>query len=308
MDSVVLARAREDEGQAPEQKPDKFPPPPKGIPRISGYITHLQYGEHPLGKAEFEITGLQKGLHMQRLVLQGDNIRFNASGDWLYQRRKHITDINFELDSPDMGKLLQSFGYSAIISGGDMVARGGIEWNAPPSQFDLASLKGTMDLNVKNGSITRVKPGAGRLLGLFSLSALPRRLMLDFRDTFQEGLSFDRMQGQMKFRNGNAYTDALDIESPAAKIRVQGRTGLVDEDFDQYVTVVPQVGDTLPVAGGLLFGTQVGAVILFFEKLLGGQIDTASAQRYHITGSWEDPKIVPLVEKQAKTPPEKPAN
>jgi len=308
MDHVVLAKPREEEGQAAEQKPDKFPPPPKGIPQISGYITHLQYGEHPLGKAEFEITDLQKGLHLQRLALQGDNIRFNASGDWLYQRRKHLTDINFELSSPDMGKLLQSFGYSAIISGGNMVARGGIEWNAPPAQFDLASLKGAMDLNVKKGSITRVKPGAGRLLGLFSLSALPRRLMLDFRDTFQEGLSFDQMQGHMKFRDGNAYTDALDIESPAAKIRVQGRTGLVDEDFDQYVTVVPQVGDTLPVAGGLLFGTQVGAVILFFEKLLGGKIDTASAQRYHITGSWEDPKIVPLGEKQAKSPPEKATN
>jgi len=308
MDHVGLARPAEEEGQAPEQKPDKFPPPPQGIPQISGYITHLQYGEHPLGKAEFEITDLKKGLHLQRLALQGDNIRLNASGDWLYKRRKHLTDINFELSSPDMGKLLQSFGYSAIIAGGNMVARGAIEWQAPPSQFDLASLKGTMDLSVKKGSITRVKPGAGRLLGLFSLSALPRRLMLDFRDTFQEGLSFDQMQGQMKFRDGSAYTDALDIDSPAAKIRVQGRTGLVDEDFDQYVTVVPQVGDTLPVAGGLLFGTQVGAVILFFEKLLGGQIDTASAQRYHITGSWEDPKIESLGEKQAKVPSEKPAN
>ncbi len=295
MDRLILAKNEQTDAGKPAGKDDKFPPPPN-IPNISGYITHLQYHEYPLGRADFEVSSLQKGLRLQRLALQGENIRLNASGNWLYQRKRHLTDINFELASPNMGKMLDNFGFSAIITGGDMVARGRLEWDAPPAQIDLASLKGKMDLQVEDGSIVRVKPGAGRLLGLFSLSALPRRLMLDFRDTFQEGFSFDRMQGQMQFRDGSVYTDDLSMESPVAEIRVEGRTGLVNEDFDQYVTVVPKVGDTLPVAGGLLFGSQVGAVILFFEKLLGGEIDEASTQRYHITGSWEEPNIVPLGE------------
>lgn len=225
-------------------------------------------------------------------------MRLHASGDWLHESGRHASNLNYELTSPSLGRLLDSLGFSAIIEGGVMQSRGDLHWNAPPAAFELGMLSGNMSLLVENGSLVRVKPGAGRLLGLFSLSALPRRLMLDFSDTFREGFSFDRMEGQFRLQAGNAYSDPLKIQSPAAEISIQGRTGLAQQDFDQRVTVTPMVGDTLPVAGGLLFGTQIGAAILFLEKLLGGGIDKASAKRYQITGSWEDPQITPLDESE----------
>ncbi|MDY6980585.1 MAG: DUF3971 domain-containing protein, partial [Pseudomonadota bacterium] len=296
MQQLALARMEEPEQARPTSpaSSDSYSPPPTNLPGIRGRIEQLQYGEQPLGQLDFELRSLQKGLRLQKLHLQGKNLRLHASGDWWYEAGRHSTQVNYDLTSPDLGQLLDNLGFAAIIGGGELKSRGEVQWEAPPIGFEPALLTGELSLQVDDGSLINVKPGAGRLLGLFSLSALPRRLMLDFRDTFQEGFRFDRMAGEFVLRDGNSYNDALTIDAPGAKILLQGRTGLAERDFDQRVTVIPQVGDTLPVASGLLFGTQVGAAILFLEKLFGGGIDKATAKRYHITGSWEEPVITPL--------------
>ncbi|MDZ7662239.1 YhdP family protein [Thiohalophilus sp.] len=294
MERLVVVKAAKQSDEESAGSSAGYSPPPDKFPEISGRIDQLQYGEHRLGRLDFELRSLQKGLSLRRLLLQGENLRLHASGDWLYESGLHTSKVNFEMTSPNLGRFLEELGYSAIIKGGDTLLRGDLHWAAPPAAVTAGLLNGTIQLQVDDGSFVQVEPGAGRLLGLFSLSALPRRLMLDFRDTFQEGFSFDEMRGRVQLRDGNAYSDNLRISSPVAEIRIRGRTGLAARDFDQRVTVTPRVGDSLPIAGGLLFGTQVGAAILFLEKLFGGGIDKASAKRYHVTGSWEDPVITPL--------------
>jgi uncharacterized protein (TIGR02099 family) len=310
MQRLVMVKDETSGTQTPDRQV-KHPPPPE-LPSIKGIIEHFQYAGHRLGRLEFNLRTLKKGIRLQRLALQGDNMELHASGSWLYERRRHSSNLKYELTSPNTGQLMDSLGYSAIINGGELQTRGELSWNAPPAAFEIGMLDGDIDLLVEKGSIVKVKPGAGRLLGLFSLSALPRRLTLDFRDTFREGFSFDRMQGKMKIRDGDAYSDDMQIVSPVAEIKIKGRTGLAAQDFDQLVTVTPQVSDTLPLAGGLLFGTQVGAAVLFLEKLVGGGIDKASEKRYHITGSWEEPVITALdtqkqPDKSSPSPAQNPA-
>ncbi|MDZ7804142.1 YhdP family protein [Thiohalophilus sp.] len=296
MQRLALARMEEPEQATPTSSAQtaSYSPPPTNLPGISGRIEQFQYAEQPLGQLDFELRSLQKGLRLQRLRLQGELLQLHVSGDWWFELGRHSTQVNYDLSSPNLGQLLDNLGFAAIIGGGELKSRGELHWRAPPIGFEPGLLTGEISMQIQDGSLVNVNPGAGRLLGLFSLSALPRRLMLDFSDTFQEGFHFDRMQGDFELRDGNSYNKALKIDAPGAKILIQGRTGLAERDFDQRVTVIPQVGDSLPVASGLLFGTQVGAAILFLEKLFGGGIDKASAKRYHITGSWEEPVITPL--------------
>ena len=75
---------------------------------------------------------------------------------------------------------------------------------------------------------------------------------------------------------------------------VAGRTGYVAQDFDQKISVTPEVGGTLPVAGGLLFGLEVGAAIILLDTLLGDEINKASSREYHVTGSWDEPVITQI--------------
>ena len=78
-------------------------------------------------------------------------------------------------------------------------------------------------------------------------------------------------------------------------------------DFDYYVTVVPNVSGTLPLTSGAIFGPQVGAIVYFFKKLFGADIDESSKRIYHLTGSWDKPVINRIdknEEKPAKNNPE----
>ena len=67
--------------------------------------------------------------------------------------------------------------------------------------------------------------GTGSYAGLLSLTEIPRRLALDFTDFFKSGLAFNQITGSFTLDGGNAYTEDLRIDGPAAEIRVRGRTG-----------------------------------------------------------------------------------
>ena len=64
----------------------------------------------------------------------------------------------------------------------------------------------------------KIDPGIGKLLGVLSLQALPRRITLDFRDVFSEGFAFDEINGDVEIRNGIMNTDNLKFAGPAAAV------------------------------------------------------------------------------------------
>jgi len=120
----------------------------------------------------------------------------------------------------------------------------------------------------------------------------------------QPGMSFDRMTGEFAFKRGQAYTDDLTIEAPAARIEIKGRTHLKERDYDQRITVIPRLGGALSVAGTLAGGPAVGAAVLVAERLLQKGIEQATQYRYTLTGSWDHP-VMELLEEPHSTNPGK---
>ena len=109
------------------------------------------------------------------------------------------------------------------------------------------------------------------MFGMLSIQTLPRRLLLDFSDVFKAGFGFDRLKGTFTIEDGDAYTNNLYMEGPAARVDIAGRTGLALQNYDQLVTVTPHVAETLPVLGILTATPQVGAAILAIQKLFQPQ-------------------------------------
>ena len=288
---IVLAMERLGLKQMQTTQPARESLPPEAMPLINGEVKQLIYAGVDVGQASIKTSRLRKGIKLDSFNLQAPYLNLRATGQWNQWLGRDRTKLDVQFRSPDAGKMVEALGYSAVIEKGELQASGTISWPNRLDQFDAATLEGNLHLNLKKGNITEVEAGAGRLLGLFSLAALPRRLALDFRDTFKAGFEFDEINGDFNFREGNAYTDNLTTSSPVALITVEGRTGYLQKDFDQKVTVTPKVSGTLPVAGGLLFGLEIGAVIMLLDRLLGEEINKASSREYHVTGSWDAPVI-----------------
>ena len=160
-------------------------------------------------------------------------------------------------------------------------------------------MEGTLALDVKEGTLLEIEPGAGRVLGLLSIAQLPRRMLLDFRDFYSKGLAFNRIDGHVRLSQGKARTDDLTIDSPAAQIEIRGAADLQAQTFDQTVEVVPRAGNLLTVAGAVVGGPVGAAIGAAANAVLKKPLGQLAAKTYRVTGPWKDPKVEVTQESRA---------
>ena len=168
-----------------------------------------------------------------------------------------------------------------------------VDWPGAPRSDFMEALNGEVAVRLGAGRLSDVDPGAGRMFGLMSITALPRRLALDFSDVFSEGFGYDQIMGDFRLVDGDAYTCNLTFTGPAADVRNVGRTGLVARDYDQAAVVSANVGGSLPVAGFLFGGPQVAAALLIFSQVFQKPLKDMGEVFYAVTGSWDTPGIDP---------------
>lgn len=276
---------------------------PASLPALDIDVGSLALG--PLQLGQVRLQGQPDGRGFQIAQFDTDSALFaiQAEGEWWRSRGEERSQFVIELATGDLGAMLTSFGFQGAVDGGRTQARIDGGWIGPPAAFSLAGIDGTLTVNVGDGRIREVDPGVGRLFGLLNLREIPRRLMLDFRDFFGQGLRFSSIQGSFRLNTGNAFTDGIEVKSPSADILVSGRTGLAARDYDQTIQVRPRLGGTFPVVGAIAGGPAGAAAGLVVQSLL--RIDDASRIVYRVTGPWEEPVIVRQDEAESgpATPP-----
>jgi uncharacterized protein YhdP len=250
------------------------------------------YDGRRLGVVKLVASPIDEGLNFDTIYVVSDDFEIRGSGQWSHDRRRgHRSDFSFQLHSNDLGEFLSSLGFGDTnASGGatDMLIDGG--WDAAPMKFDLRKVKGVLHFRSSEGKLLGVKRGAtGRIFGLLTITNLLRRLTLDFSDLFEKGVTYDRMEGSFNLEDGQAYTNNMMMENSTALVEIAGRTGLVDEDYDQIMTVTPKISSSIPLAP-----------IWLAEKLFKRRVfDKAFSYKYTITGPWDDPEV-DLVEVKGK--------
>ena len=276
---------------------------PAEVPPLHLWASDLRLGAARLGEARLESWPTDEGMHIDQLRALSSQAQITASGDWNGTASHSQTHMRMEFAAENLGRMLAALGFDGLFEGGKTHDELDASWPGAPSSLALANMRGTLKVNVSDGRIPEVPPGVGRLFGLVSMAELPRRLTLDFGDVFGKGLAFDAITGDFQLADGVATTDNLLIRGPAARISITGRTGLRARDYDQEVTVVPHVGNSLPVVGAVVAGPLGAAAGLAVQGLLGKGLNRAAGARYRITGSWDKP-VMTLVEKHEADAPE----
>jgi uncharacterized protein YhdP len=277
---------------------------PRQWPPLVFTVAGLQVNDRNLGRLRFVAMPDANGVRLSDIELRSERQRIEASGEWQWNGEAQASRIKATLYSPALGETLADFGYpDAGVARGATQAELDAEWAGALPEFALERISGTLKFQIGPGQLLEINPGLGRMIGLFNVQNLTRRLSLDFSDLFQPGASFDRIAGDFAFKNGQARTDNLTIEAPAARVELRGRAGLKDRDYDQRITVTPSLGGTLPIAGALAGGPVAGAAIFVAERLLQKSIEQATRYHYRLHGSWDNPILEPLAE---ETPPPAP--
>ncbi|HLB43071.1 MAG TPA: YhdP family protein [Gammaproteobacteria bacterium] len=267
----------------------------KLLPTISLVADDFRYDNMPFGKFILKATPEQQGLIIQTLQIMSPLLELRSVGTWSYSNNTHLRG---EAVSRDVSALLNGLKLDAhnfVSSDGKLSFN--LNWHGAPYSSSLASMSGNANLRLGKGRVVEVgetrdaKMGIGRMLSIFSLQTIPRRLMFDFSDLFQKGYSFDNVRGDFDLHQGNAYTTNLQFDGPLARVSINGRIGLQKKDYDLTLSVTPNVSSSLPAAaaGFLTAGPIGGAAALAVSTVLSPAVSKAATYYYEVKGPWDSP-------------------
>ena len=278
---------------------------PADLPEMHFYCKEFGYLGLDLGETRIEGYPVANGFRIESVEAQSSSFMFSARGDWTRDDVGERSDFNIRITSESLGSVLEAMDISSAMRGGQTLVHFDAWWEGPPASFALERLNGEMDFSVIQGNILTADPGAGRMLGLLSLTELPRRLAMDFRDVFDDGFSFDEAKGTMQLENGTSHTDDMLLSSTAAEISIVGSTDLVAQTFDYEFAIRPGVSKTLPVIGAIAGGPIGAAAGIALQAILRDALGEAAEARYTIRGPWEDALIEPVDKQSENDSPEK---
>jgi uncharacterized protein YhdP len=266
-------------------------------PSIDVAADALTSKDRDLGRLELTAHPSGTDWRIDRLVLANDNGRLEASGAWRALTRPQQTRLDVAVDAKEAGAVLARFGYADALQGAPTRIDGQLAWSGAPHEFDFPSLSGTFRIAVGPGRFTKIEPGPGKLLGVLSLQALPRRATLDFRDVFSEGFSFDEINGTVRIANGVMSTGDLKLLGPAAKVDIAGDADLANETQRLSVHVQPALSSSVSAGAALFFlanplvGAAIGAGSLLAQAIMKDPIEQIFSYEFTVTGSWSDPVV-----------------
>jgi len=267
---------------------------PRTLPPMQLTAAEFALGDRNLGAVEATLEKTQDGLVASKITATDQTFGIVATGRWVADDDDPMgsrTFIAATLTSTDVEQTMQRLSYTPGIDSDAMSMNFDLNWSGGPRADFFDSLDGEVEVRFGAGQLEEVEPGAGRVFGLMSIVALPRRLSLDFRDVFSKGFGFDKIAGTFRMEDGITTTCDLSLEGPAADIGIVGSADISSRTYDQTALVSANVGNTLPIVGAVIAGPQVAAALLIFSQIFKKPLQGVGQVYYAIDGSWDEPTV-----------------
>ncbi|NCF72831.1 MAG: TIGR02099 family protein [Gammaproteobacteria bacterium] len=267
---------------------------PRTLPPMQLNAAEFAFGDRELGAVEAIFEKTEYGLEATRILTTDASFGIVGTGRWLADDNDPLGSHSFvkaTLTSTDVEQTMARLSYTPGIVSDSMSMIFDLNWSGSPRADFFDVLDGEVQVRFGDGQLEEVEPGAGRMFGLMSIVALPRRLSLDFRDVFSKGFGFDGIAGTFRIDDGITYTCDLSLEGPAADIGIVGSADIASRTYDQTAIVAANVGNTLPIVGAVVAGPQVAAALLIFSQIFKKPLQEVGQVYYAINGSWDDPNV-----------------
>jgi uncharacterized protein (TIGR02099 family) len=282
LDKLVVASATREPGEDAD---------PRRLPAMRVDVRDLKFLDWKLGHLAARLEHQADGLSLESFSVQQPAFTSSGSGSWRIAPGGTLASLKLDVDSTDVKGMLQALAIAPAIEASKAHLEAEVDWPGGIDAEILARISGKAKVVLADGRMLALQPGAGRILGLMSLSHIGRRLLFDFGDVTGEGMAFDSIKGDFSLASGEAFTDNLTLRGPAAEIGIAGRTSLRDRSYDQTAVVTGDLGASLGVAGAIAGGPAVGAALLLFSQIFKEPLKGVARAYYRITGPWDEPVV-----------------
>lgn len=264
---------------------------PLSVPVMDVKIDSMVLDEQDMGRWQFALRPVSNGIALEELDALWRSTAIRGRLLWTTDDKQSRSQFIGSLDSKNLARSLRQWELEPFIESDDARAVLDVHWSGLPTDMSYLTLQGQASVAIGPGRFPKTdsKTSALRVLGVFNLATVSRRLRLDFTDLYKKGLSFEEISGDFNIDRSLVATSNLQIKSPSAELRLRGETDIEAETLDHYMEV------TLPVSSNLYVGCLAGpaacAGIFVVERLWGDRLEKMTSLGYRVTGSWDEPKV-----------------
>jgi uncharacterized protein (TIGR02099 family) len=259
------------------------------MPPLRVHCGSCQYGALNLGELNFELTRPDaQHIALPRLTAKRGKTTITADGVWQANEQGSSTQFKGNLKTKDVEHEIEQLGFASVVKESGATIDFALNWQDGPFDLALAKLNGDIVAQLSDGYLAEVSDKGARLFSVLSLQSLVRKLRLDFRDIFSDGMFYSQITGDFHLKDGVLYTDNTKMKGAAGDLAIKGNTQLSNGVLDYRMSYKPNLTSSLPVLAWIATLNPVSMIAGFaLDEVLTSKV--VSEFNFELTGDVNEP-------------------
>lgn len=263
------------------------------VPNITLTIDDFWLQGYKVGQTHMDVQRQGDSIEWKKLSFESGSNKVEMNGAWLLNGEQSHTKLNIDMSGENNSDLMERFGISSGIQRAPFRMNSNVEWDGAPWSMKVSTLQGNVSTELGKGVISDVS-GAARLLGLFSLDSIIRKMQLDFTDVFDEGMAFNSITGSGQIKNGVFLTNDIKMDAVAGEMSIRGLANLNSRTVDAEVNFVPDITSGIPVLTAFAVTPQTALYVLAITTVISPVVEVFTQVNYEVQGPLDAPIVKEL--------------
>ncbi len=212
------------------------------------------------------------------------------AGQWLHNETQSETSLVGNLSINDIETELKALSFDSIIKDSGAEVAFDLNWQGGLHDFELSQLNGNVNAKLDDGYLADVSDKGARMLSVLSLQSLVRKLTLDFRDIFSDGMFYSKITGDYQLNQGTFSTQNTEMDGTAGNLFMTGHTDLISGELAYDMSYQPNLTSSLPVIAWIVTLNPVTFLAgVAIDQVIKSQV--VSEFKFELTGTVDNPEI-----------------
>ena len=262
-------------------------------------IDNFWFQGYKVGKVDMDVERQGNKLVWKKLDLSSGTNKVHIDGNWMVAGQQNKTQVNLAVSGENNSDLMERFGITSGIQRAPFDLDSKLTWDGAPWSMRVNTVSGEISTKLGKGIISDVS-GAARLLGLFSLDSIIRKMQLDFTDVFDKGMAFNSITGSGKIRDGVFVTNDIKMDAVAGEMTIKGLADLSTQTVDAEVNFTPDMTSGIPIITAFAVTPQTALVVLAVTTVISPVVEVVTQVNYSVKGPLDSPTVSEISRSQGE--------
>ncbi|MGD9108158.1 MAG: YhdP family protein [Gammaproteobacteria bacterium] len=276
---------------------------PADMPPMDLKIDDFIYGQQNFGKVNLSLRTSKNIAQIKSFDISSPAYSVSTQGYWRkLSDGKYQSMMRGDIESNNIMPLLTALNVHSGLIIEEGSAQFNLIWPNVIYRLDIQHAVGDVYMHLGKGQITGIGEKANQTMNLgriLTLLSVNRLFTGGFSDLFQDGYSFNKMQGSLRLHDGKMAIKSLNFNGSVASIDILGDVNMLTHNLNLHLAITPYITSSVPVVAGIIGGPVIGVAAFLANKVLGKVVDQIATYRYVVTGGWQHPKITKVQQQTA---------